>query len=130
MVKASPKTARVHTCLAVVLCLALFALTGCGGKGNVHGKVYFKDKPLSGGAVTFLVNKKTVGKSQILEDGSYDMRDVPAGEVTIVIIPGSPIGGKAKTPPEALPKEITDPDKSTEKITITSGDQERDIRLK
>jgi hypothetical protein len=112
-----------------VLVTALLAATGCGSKGNVHGKVYYKEKALTNGTVTFTANKKTLGTAKILEDGSYEMKDVPAKEATITVTPGLPIPG-SKIPPVTLPKEVSDPEKSTEKLTVKAGEQEHDIKLK
>jgi hypothetical protein len=131
MQKQTNTTIRLRVYIGILLTAALFTLSGCGSKGNVHGKVYFKDKPLSSGGVAFVAKKKTVGTSQIGEDGSYDIKNVPAGEVTITVTMGVSLAAKpGKTAPVSLPKEVSDPEKSTEKYTVKSGDQEYDIRLK
>ena len=129
----NPRTkVRLHTALGFAIGLVLLILTGCGkGRGNVHGKVYYKDKALSGGVVAFIADKKTVGTSAIGEDGSYEIRNAAVGEVVITVTAGMPSNPKAaKTPPPVLPKELSDPDKSPEKYTVTTGDQEKDIRIK
>jgi hypothetical protein len=115
--------ARLQICMGIVLAVALVTFCGCGSKGNVHGKVYYKDKALTNGVVAFVANKKTVGTSSIQGDGSYDMKSIPAGEVSITVT-------SSLKPPEKLPKELSDPDKSTEKYTVKTGDQEHDISLK
>src|SRR5262249_47128192 len=120
-------TVRLRVCLGILLTVTLFSLSGCGSKGNVHGKVYFKEKALTSGVVAFVANKKTVGTSSIKEDGSYEIKDIPTGEVTITVTSGMQKGGKAAVP---LPKEVSDPNKSTEKTTINKGEQEYDIKLK
>jgi hypothetical protein len=112
-----------------VLVTALLAVGGCKAKGTVRGKVYYKDKALTSGTVTFTANNKTLGTARIGEDGSYEMKDVPAQEATITVISGVQPPG-TKTAPVTLPDKLTDPNKSTEKITVRTGDQEHDIRLK
>ena len=120
----SQTTARRRAYLGVALTLAIIALSGCGSRGNVHGKVYYKDKLLSSGTVVFTANKKTVGTSTIKEDGSYEMKNVPAGEVTITVSPSAVLPPKKdKT---VVPQGLDDP----EKYTVTKGEQEREIRLK
>jgi hypothetical protein len=126
-------TARLHLFFGAILTFALLALCGCSKpKGNVHGKVYYKDKALPNGVVGFIADKKTVGTSPIGEDGSYSMKGIPTGEVTVTVAPGTPLDPKTlkPTPKVDLPKDLADPNKSTEKYTVTEGDQEHDIRLK
>jgi hypothetical protein len=67
--------------------LAALLAAGCGPQfGNVHGTVYYKDKPLKGGYVTF---SSTEGKNspsvEIKEDGTYEIAKVPAGAVKICV---------------------------------------------
>jgi hypothetical protein len=110
----------------------MLALTGCGSKGNVKGKVYYKDKLLPSGVVTFVANDKTLGTGTIQEDGSYEIKNVRTGEATILVAPGIPGLTKSgsKTAVVSIPPEHNDPKKSKEKYTVASGDQEHDIRLK
>jgi hypothetical protein len=118
--------------LGVALALALVTLSGCSkSRGNVHGKVYYKGKPLSGCQIAFVANKKTVGTALTREDGSYEMKDVLTGEVVVTIAPpavGPPKKDKS-TPPPKLPPDLKDSEKSPEKYTVTTGDQEHDIRI-
>jgi hypothetical protein len=72
----------------LVLFLGL-AAAGCGSAtGEVTGKVLFKGKPLSGGAVSFFpASGKGSNTSRIKEDGTYTVINVPVGTVKIVIAP-------------------------------------------
>jgi hypothetical protein len=127
MLKGRSHIAGVRECCGIALVVAMLAAAGCGSKGTVHGKVYYKDKALTGGSVAFVANNKTLGTAVIHEDGSYEMKDVPTGEATITVSSGSP---KPGTPAGKLPEKFADPNKSTEKYTVKSGHQEYDIRLK
>jgi hypothetical protein len=117
-------------CLATTL--VLLALSGCGSKGNVNGKVYYKDSALPSGVVSFVANDKTVGTATIQEDGSYSMKKVAVGEATVVVSTGPATLNKSgkKGAVVEIPKDYGDPAKSREKYTVKSGDQEYDIRLK
>jgi hypothetical protein len=100
--------------------------------GKLHGKVYYKDKALSSGTVKLIADGKTVGMGSIQADGSYAIQNVPVGKVTILVMTGTALYSKPSplVPPFTLPKEYSDPDKSPEKMTITTEDQEMDIRIK
>lgn len=61
---------------------------GCGaGKGNVSGKVYYKDKPLTVGMVQFFPEKQGGDfSSPIAADGSYTITKLPTGPAKITVI--------------------------------------------
>jgi hypothetical protein len=129
-------------------------MSGCGrGTGSVKGKVFYKDKPLKGGNVTF-VGTDTVSSS-ISEDGSYTIEKIAAGPVKICVdteslnpkkfkgVKYSPPGGQ-KSPYAnssvsaedmarrytAIPPDYADPAQTSEKYEIKPGPQEYDIKLK
>src|SRR5262249_53766775 len=110
----------------LAVALAVLGAIGCGSKGNVKGTVYYKDKPLPAGVITFVAKNRKVGTATIQSDGAYVLKNVAAGEVTIVVTSGA-VGGKPAVP---IPQEYSDAAKSKEKYTVTSGDQEHDIKLK
>lgn len=142
---------------AVLVLLAALGLSGCGSTATVSGKVFYKGAPLKGGNVTFV---STEGKSslstQINEDGSYTIPNVPVGTVTICVETESlNPAGKMRTPkyrpppgqqaPEGLdagnttdtakrymriPPEYADPAKSGLTHTVSGPTQTRDIELK
>lgn len=120
---------RLSQRISVAVAIAMLVLVGCGAsKGNVKGVVFYKDKALASGVVTFVAAKGSVSTASIQPDGSYTLKNVPAGEVTILVTSGPGLGGKGKAVP--IPKDYSDPAKSPLKYTVTSGDQEHDIRLK
>ena len=126
---------RTRLILPWVLAILLAALGGCrGGKGHIRGHVYYKDKALTSGVVTFIVKGKSGGVAPIQEDGAYEVKNVPAGEATITVstAPGANLPGTkgSKSPPVEIPPLYGDPAKSPERYTVTSGDQEYDIKLK
>jgi hypothetical protein len=130
MTRDLPRIARLGSLSLLGITIALVALSGCSKpKGKLHGKVYYKDKPLSSGTVTLMADSKTVGTGSIQADGSYAISNVPVGEVTILVTTGAGPIDKS-SPPPTLPKQYGDPAKSPEKVTITTEDQERDIRIK
>jgi len=125
------RMAPVNRLAGVALAVATLALAGCGTKGNVKGKVYYKDKPLPSGLVTFVANNKTLGTGTIQSDGSYEVKNVKAGEVTICVSAGMPTldkSGRASAVVQ-IPPGYADPAKSNKKYTVTAGDQEYDIKL-
>jgi hypothetical protein len=89
--------------------LALVLAAGCGKPtGSVAGKVFYKGQPLKGGTVVFVtVDGKTGGRSDIAEDGSYSIADVPLGDVRITVETKSqkpnPMQARAGA---AMPKDI------------------------
>ena len=140
-------------CYSLILALAVPALlSGCGSKtGTVSGKVTYKDKPVPGGTVTFLVDGKHTATSPIGTDGSYSIEKVPVGPAKIGVAPPPPAarlpGGKMMDPskfgssaekpaagpttkPFTLPPQYLNPNKSGLDYTVTGGKQEHDIPLK
>lgn len=128
---------------------------GCGGGsvGSVSGKVFFKDKLLQGGTVTFLTADKTVSRiAKIGEDGSYTIETVPPGLVKIGVETASlkqaasnprnnaPPGQKGPNTsgpdPKALmkryvaiPEKYSNPLESGLEYTVKGGQQPFDIKL-
>jgi hypothetical protein len=72
----------------LLLSLGLPAV-GCGGSGNVSGKVLYQGKPLPGGAVTFMPTSGQGAYTSRINpaDGSYNILKCPAGPVRVVIVP-------------------------------------------
>jgi hypothetical protein len=123
-------------------------MVGCGGaKGTVTGKVYYKDKIVPSGLVVFLSETNHAVRSQIQEDGSYTIEDMPVGPVTIGVIQGlvytgkkdgnmSQLGIEGAEPREIAPTQLVpiplkyaNPKDSGVKYTVQPGNQEHDIRL-
>jgi hypothetical protein len=74
---------------AVVLALSLTA-AGCGNKGSISGKVTYDGSPLHYGTVSFVTDSGQVFRSEISDDGSYSIKDVPAGNVKIAVVEPMP----------------------------------------
>jgi hypothetical protein len=131
--------------------LALLALVtlGCGGKGDVSGKVLFKDKPVVWGTVQ-IISKEGIHQGTIGADGSYTVRRVPVGEYNIAVFspdPTAPLLTKEGVKPAEGPEEAKrqaalktrwfpiaqkygDPDKSGLTLKINWGTNTHDIELK
>jgi hypothetical protein len=64
-------------------------LLGCGAKtANVHGKVIFKNRPVTGGLLTFYsVDDPKVNPAIAIinEDGTYNVDNVRVGKVTATV---------------------------------------------
>src|SRR5262245_22036371 len=139
----------------VVLFLFVTALPGCGaGKRTAHvtGKVTYKDRLVTSGAVTFHGEDGRLDSGQIDHEGNYTVAQAPVGAVKVTVVtararqapqPGRrlPGGGKSGehpgTPPEAtttgkpivLPKKYQDPEQSGLTYTVAPGKQTIDLRL-
>jgi hypothetical protein len=143
---------------AVALTLtALSLLPGCGGTGEISGKVYYKDKVVTSGFVTLVSSDGVARNSEITEDGSYRIPRVPAGEAKIAVSspPLDPSKGSRPMPKRTPPKDVkaappeegptftenqkktwreipahySDITKSRQTFTVTSGANSHDIKL-
>jgi len=147
---------RSRFVLAALACAA----AGCGGTGNVSGKVYFQDSPVSSGSVYFFRPGSNSVSVPIGADGSYHAENVPTGTVKVAVIPvsGGPqvdakaagmmkgmqktvakdqaavgeVGGaKKKAVKFSIPDQYQDPEKSGITVSIGRGDNPAfDIKLK
>jgi hypothetical protein len=133
------KTTKVPRTLLVGGVLAILALmqTGCGSRGAVSGTVRFKDKPLSGGRITF-ISQKTGGASVVAvigDDGSYKITDCPAGPVKITVqtvFRGSGYAQPRKTGRlnlAIIPARYADPTASGIDYLVRASWQQHDIDL-
>jgi hypothetical protein len=88
---------RIRLGSAAVVVLLLLG-SGCGSKGSVSGKVFYRDKPLTGGLVQFNHPQLGVLSSPIAADGSYQIAKIPPAEVKIAVT------GPPPEKPRSLPK--------------------------
>lgn len=136
--------------------LVPLGFTGCSSSGTVSGKVSYKGTPLKGGSVTFISSPgKPSASTQINEDGSYTVAQVPAGAVKICVDtqmlnpagkakapkysppPGMqspyPVSGDTADPGKRympIPADYADPEKTTLTLTVKGGRQDFNIDLK
>ena len=107
-------------------------LPGCGpGRGDVSGVVYYKNKPLDGGTITFYDEYNGVSSSTIKPDGSYADIHVATGTAKIAVatpmairMTGIPA---VKTTP--IPPKYADREKSGLTCKVASGPQEHKVEL-
>src|SRR5262245_4477953 len=83
-------------CASLAL-LALSMIPGCGAKtGDVTGKVYYKGKVVTSGFVTMVGSDGISRQTEISEDGTYKIANVPTGDAKVAI--SSPNPDLAKGP--------------------------------
>jgi hypothetical protein len=71
---------------AALAFLSLSLIAGCGpALGDVTGKVYYKGKAVTSGFVTMISSDGVVKFSEIAEDGSYRIAQVPVGEARVAV---------------------------------------------
>jgi hypothetical protein len=139
--------------------VGVVGLAGCGGPGtaNISGKIFFNDKPLKGGNVTFIPENGQAISDQIGQDGSYSLQKVPRGKVKICVQTshlkttgqtgpmtyrapkGAEKPGGEYAPPDraanarryvAIPDKYENPSKTDLTYTVEGGDVTYDIKLK
>jgi hypothetical protein len=70
---------------AAVAALLTLVVTGCGGYGDVSGKVTHKGKTLVWGTVQFEGSDKMVKQGNINTDGTYSISGVATGEAKAAV---------------------------------------------
>jgi hypothetical protein len=133
-------------------------LAGCGTKvGDVSGSVQYKGKAITSGTVTMVGKDGVPVQTEIAEDGTYKLKGVSVGEVTIAV--ASPPLQESKAPRKverkdpntgksietksgeriasqgqkdswrAIPIEYSDITLGKLKTTISTGQNNHDIKL-
>src|SRR5690242_15554338 len=92
--------------------LAALACAGCGRVGQVAGKVSYREKPLPDGTVMLLASDGRPYDGKIEPDGSFLIRDVPAGTAKVAVTSMSAAGeidtsGNGKGDARAKQRSIT-----------------------
>lgn len=133
----------------VVLACALLALTGCGRKGTISGKVSVNGEAMPGGSITFVpADPSKSQRGGINDDGTYRVEGVPSGPAKVVVTPrkapnmggggpqpmgagrppvvpggGAPPGGKAASPAEKmqLPPGVQLPPEAAKRFEAARG---------
>jgi hypothetical protein len=81
----------------MTMAFVLVVVAGCGGRqGEVSGTVTYGGKSLPSGTVTFLGKDKQVVGSSSITDGTYKIRQVPPGPVTITVSTPPSLGRGAR----------------------------------
>jgi hypothetical protein len=135
----------------VVFLAAVGAAGGCGGKAKpptdvVSGTIRVGDKKVNFGFISFYQDSKRVGKTAIQTDGTYNVTNLPKGEVRVVVEAADPPqmvavgaggGGAGKGGGDQAPKyekvdvpaRYADLEKTDVHFTVTGGQQQFDIVL-
>lgn len=132
---------------AVTATLLALAAIGCGGYGDVSGKVTYKGKALVWGTVQFEGSDNMIRQGNINSDGTYEISHVATGEAKVAVSSINPKssdfqlrrpqegGPRANPRPEVkgwfpIPEKYDRPYKSGLTYTIKSGENQIDIDLK
>ena len=134
-------TGKVRWLASAAACLALTALVGCGGssngKGTITGKVTYNHTPVGGGTLTLYSASGSPYPVGIKPDGTFDVSDVPVGQMGVAIDSGSagvpaPAGSTglpASAPHVAIPPRYKDPRTSGFTWEIKAGQNSKDFEL-
>jgi len=93
-------------------------------RGDVSGRATFRGKPLPSGSVTFHYDNGLSVSTAIAPDGSYSLRNVPAGEAHVCIK-----GGKGQAAVR-IPEKYADPKTTDLRFNVQAGEQTIDIDLR
>ena len=124
----------------------LVLVAGCGGTGDVSGKVTFNGKPLVWGTVQFEGSDNMLKQANINSDGTYAIKGVATGEAKVAVSSINPrsadfqprvVEGQKPPPPPPevkgwfpIPAKYDTPHKSGLTYTIKTGENKIDIELK
>ena len=138
--------ARSLRSLVVVAALLGAAATGCGGHGDVSGKVTYKGKTLVWGTVQFEGSDKMIQQGNINSDGTYSISGVAIGEAKAAVSSINPKSSdfqvrqaEGRPPPKPrpevkgwfpIPEKYNTPFKSGLTYSIKAGQNQIDIELK
>lgn len=97
-------------------------------RGSAHGKITLKGAPVPvGSMITFVPDVDSIYPpvaANIGENGSYSVKDIPVGKVSIMISPPPPSGALvvSSTPTEVFPQKYTSATTSEESVEIKDGE--------
>jgi hypothetical protein len=125
-----PEAKTTWKLLAVLLCGAALALSGCARFGEVSGVVKHKGQPLAAGTIVFYDEGNHTWSSDV-KDGVYKVPTVPTGKAKVVVLTPQPISLPGVPAPKtvALNPKYSDPEKSGLSYDIHSGQQKIDMDL-
>jgi hypothetical protein len=131
----------------------LLTFAGCGGTGDLSGKVSYNGKPLVVGSV-LLIGVDNKPRTTWIEDGTYHFAGVPVGEAKIAVFSPDPAEVEARrrrssarrSPPRQqdaprppavdnsswfpIPAEYSDIDHPELRATINRGPNTYDLEMK
>jgi hypothetical protein len=130
--------------LRLACVVLLFIVLGCGpGRGDLTGTVSYQGKALKVGSVSVLGSDGIPKTDSIRDDGTFLVRDIPAGTIKIAVNSRDPAKSQPKTrkkgapPPKAdrtgwfpIPEKYSDFAKSELSLTLNRGANSWDIELK
>jgi hypothetical protein len=132
---------------SLLILLTAFGCVPGVEKGQVRGKVFFRDRMLESGTVRFIGPDGKPSWSVIGPDGTYQVSDVAPGTATITVVshgrvpkgfkavhqpPGKPPGIEPIGPEEkpiAIPSRYGQPGSSELRFTVQPGKQKYDVKL-
>src|SRR5581483_4523419 len=76
---------RCFFCRPAVAAALLVLAIGCGGYGDVSGKVTYKGKALVWGTVQFEGSDNMLKQGNINSDGTYSISEVAKGEAKVAV---------------------------------------------
>ena len=125
--------------LLVASSLTLIGCSGAVETTSVGGKVMVSGKPLNSGAITFAGPQNYIASGYIQPDGTYEVGNVPLGEVKVTITPAQPVvNAEAGTDPvkilkapaaRPIPAKYAKPDNDLT-FTVITGGMTKDFDLK
>ena len=129
---------------ALVLFSIFLVLTmiGCGpSQGELGGTVSYNGRPVVRGSVLVVGTDRVPKQGPINPDGTYLVKDIPAGAVKIAVISPQPTAKVSRKKDDApqkadttgwfrLPEHYNDPEKSTLSFQLKSGSNSHNIELK
>ena len=138
-------TVRSFCFRSVAAALLASAAVGCGGKGNVSGKVTYQGRPLVWGTVQFEGSDGVVKHGNIQPDGTYTVEGVATGPAKAAVSSVNPQSsdfqpiqreGQAPRPPRpevkgwfSIPKKYETTFNSGLSYTVKRGSNEINIEL-
>jgi hypothetical protein len=139
-----PVPSSSRSCFGALLLVLLMANSGCGGRGNVTGKVTYKNKPVTWGQIRFEGSDGATRQGSIDKDGSFIVEDLALGEAKVAVESPNPksitLVSKGDRPPApafpdvpnwvALPIKYEAVTKSGLTFPITRGENKIDVDLK
>lgn len=117
---------------AALLAAALLAV-GCGGhNATISGKVIYKGRPVTSGAVVVLNPDGTAAKGAIRPDGTYAVSGVARGVVKLGVLSADPAPASKAKPAGwfPLPKALGSPGRSGLTCEVSSSQVSHDIDVK